>query len=75
MFDFLAMIEPYVVGLGLVFWEIFIGWCIWASVRTEIGFDRGQPVSDGHVEPVHRARSSGHRSRRSWRSHVPATSA
>lgn len=75
MLDFIAVIEPYVVGLGLAFWEIFVGWCIWSSVRAEIGFGRGQPVSEGHIEPAHRTHSSGSRPRRSSQTYTPATSA
>ena len=29
MFDSVQIIEPYVVGLGLVLWEVFCGYCLW----------------------------------------------
>ena len=35
MFDFVQMIEPYVVGLGVMLWEVFCGYCLWVSCLSD----------------------------------------
>jgi hypothetical protein len=52
MFQTIELIEPYLVGLALLSWELFVGWCFWSSIRSDVGLDRGRPVSDRNVETV-----------------------
>lgn len=75
MIDFIEMIQPYVAGLGLVYWEVFLGWCLWASIRSDSGLAAGQAVSGGDSAAIQRLRPQDERSPRSHTAHVPSTSA
>jgi hypothetical protein len=55
MFETIALMEPYLVGLGLVGWELFAGWCLWTSLRSDDGHDHAAPVSGDHVATIRRS--------------------
>lgn len=75
MFQTIELIEPYFVALALLFWESFVGWCLWQSIQTDVGLHRGRPVSDGYVETLNRALVREDRPVRARTPYVPATSA
>lgn len=75
MSDFIELIQPYIVGVGLVLWELFVGVCFWASVQCENGLRRGESVSRPDRDHVNRASSERLPSGRSNTTHVPSTSA
>lgn len=74
MLDVIHMIEPWAAALGIVFWELFAGWCCWTSIRCD-RIESGQPTSRGETGPVHRNRTGSDGVFRSRSMHVPSTSA
>lgn len=75
MFDILQTIQPILAGVLLVLAEAFAGWCLWMSVRSDIGFHTFGPVSGGEIALTRRSHSADVKPSRSQASHVPATSA
>jgi len=75
MFQTIELIEPYLVGVAVLFWESFVAWCLWASIRTDAGLDRGRPVSDGYVETPKPLRIRSDRAAGTRAPYVPTTSA
>jgi hypothetical protein len=75
MFQTIEMIEPYFVGFALLFWEALVGWCLWESIRSDVGLHRERPVSNGYMETLNRAPVRDDRPARSKTPYVPATSA
>ena len=75
MFQTIELIEPYLVGLALLLWESFVGWCLWASIRSDVGLDRGRPVSEGHIETDKPSLVRGDRSAATRTPYVPTASA
>lgn len=75
MFQTIELIEPYFVGSALLSWEAFIGWCLWESIRTDVGLHGKRPVSEGYLDTLDRALVREDRPVRSKAPYVPATSA
>jgi hypothetical protein len=75
MLQTIELIEPYFVGFALLFWEAFVGWCLWGSIRTDVGLHRGRPISEGHLDTLNRALIREDRPARERAPYVPATSA
>lgn len=74
MLEFIHMIEPYVVGLCLVVWEVFIGSCFWMAAKSD-ATRYVQPVSGDQREIMSRSRVQDDATTHSRSAHVPATSA
>jgi hypothetical protein len=75
MFQTIELLEPYLVGSSLLLWEVFVGWCLWESIRSDIQLQRGRPVSDGDNESMNRALVRNESPARSRTPYIPAASA
>lgn len=75
MFQTIELLEPYLVGSSLLLWEVFVGWCLWESIRSDIQLQRGRPVSERDTETLNRALARDDSPPRSRTPYVPACSA
>ena len=66
MSEFIQMIEPYVVCLSLVLWEVFCGYCLWACCVSDIQTGRRTPsgqYAPGVTSNITHASSAPHTER------------
>lgn len=74
MYDFIDTIEPFIVGLALLYWEVLCGFCFWQSCKSD-GCLSTDSVSARDDDRVGRAMDAEPASRYQQATYAPTSSA
>ena len=58
MFQVITLVEPYFIGLALLCWELWTGWCLWTSIRSDMRVFEDGPLADADTATIIRAEAN-----------------